>query len=75
MNVVSIKSRAALGAKAHHRQGSSRPRVLIIDRPKTCLLVVTLLAVAVGVAGALVNDLLSAPRGLVCDAPSIAAAE
>ena len=73
MHVVSIKSRAGSGTNAPYRRSPPRPRVFIIDRPKTCLLA-TLLAVLtlVGV-GALANNLLSAPRRLACEVPAAVA--
>jgi hypothetical protein len=74
-NVVAIKLRGALGANALHRPVLSRRRVFIIDRPKMSLLAAFLVAIALVAVGALAGDLLSVPRGLVCDAPPIAAPE
>jgi hypothetical protein len=73
-NVVPIKLPGALGANALHRPVLRR-RVFIIDRPKTSLLAAFLVAIALVAVGALAGDLLSVPRGLVCDAPPIAAPE
>ena len=74
-NVVPIRLRGSLGANALHRPALSRPRVLIIDRPKVSLLAAFLAAIALLGVGALAGDLLSVPRGLMCDAPPIAAPE
>jgi hypothetical protein len=74
-NVVPIKSRDARGANALHRSVLLRRRVFIIDRPKTSLLAAILVAIALVAVGALAGDLLNVPRGLMCDAPRIAAPE
>jgi hypothetical protein len=69
MQVVSIKSRAASRANAPHRRVPPRPRVFIIDRPKTCSLATILALVALVAVGALANNLLSASRMLACEVP------
>jgi len=72
MQVVSIKSRAASGADATHRRVPPRPRVFIIDRPKSWLLAAILAVLALLAVGALANNLLGAPRRLDCEVPAVA---
>ena len=73
MHVVSIKSRAGPGVKTTQRLAPSRPRVFIIDRPKTCLLATILAVLALVAVGVLANNLLSAPRRLSCEVPAAVA--
>ncbi len=73
MHVVSIKSRVAPRANAPYGRVPPRPRVFIIDRPKTCLLATILAVLALVAVGALANNLLSAPRRLACEVPAAVA--
>ena len=70
MHVVSIKSRVAPGANAPYRRVPPRPRVFIIDRPKTRFLATILAVLALVAVGALANNFLSAPRRLACEMPA-----
>jgi hypothetical protein len=67
--VVSIHARQARPPGARPERVRPRPYVLIIDRPRSCLLGTLLVAVALLATGGAANDLLRAPSRLVCEAP------
>jgi hypothetical protein len=70
MPVVSLQDELRRGAKELRRSIPWRPpRVFIIDHPKACLVAAILVAIALAGTGALIDELLSMPRDLICDAP------
>ena len=70
--VVSIKAWAAPPARVLQRPARPRPRVFIVDSPKTYLVAAVLGVMALLVAGALASQFLSMPRALACEAPVVA---
>jgi hypothetical protein len=70
--ISSIHTRAASQTGVRHDPPRPRPRLYVIDSPKTCLLATFLGVIALLAMGAMADSLLKTSRGLACEAPPAA---